>query len=139
MPILGRVRLRRRGVVVPCDDDRGWSDGSDHRKPRSDKFLLEQLRDRAHGKEEPSRDFGKFEKTIFHIKRDGCSVDCIHHGTRGCEFLAVPENSIQGIHEKRSSVPLAAKRCTHCEPSDERGWHHRILWQFLRKVFRGIF
>jgi hypothetical protein len=114
------------------------SERSDHRKPRSDKFLLEQLRDRAPGKEEHSRDSGS-EKTIFHIKRDGRSVDYIHYGTRGCEFLAVPENSLQGIHEERFSVPLAAKRCTRCEPSDERGWHHRILWQFLGKVFRDIF
>jgi hypothetical protein len=74
------------------------SERSDHGKPRSDKLLLEQLRDRAPGREEPSRDSGS-EKAIFHIKRDGCSGDCIHHGTRGCEFLAVPENSIQGIHE----------------------------------------
>jgi len=55
---------------------------------------LEQLRDRAHGKEEPSRDFGKLEEAIFLVKRDGCGVDCIHDSTRRCEFPAVLVNSI---------------------------------------------
>jgi len=31
----GRIRLRRGGVIVPCDDGREWSERSDRRRPRS--------------------------------------------------------------------------------------------------------